>query len=122
MRGKFLQCLQFIVRDIGPFAFLEAEDEEPSITLVGRNQGSSTAALSATCKPYPLLHHPTAKVGVNQAPDHFSDSRAKQGVRQLCFPHPAAEMASLEYVSFPRNFVFQEMGYNAPANWKEKRS
>ena len=25
-------------------------------------------------------------------------------------------------VSFPRKFVFQEMGYNAPANWKEKRS
>jgi hypothetical protein len=24
--------------------------------------------------------------------------------------------------SFPRNFVFQEMGYNAPVNWKEKRS
>jgi hypothetical protein len=25
-------------------------------------------------------------------------------------------------VSFPRNFVFQEMGYNALVNWKEKRS
>ncbi len=25
-------------------------------------------------------------------------------------------------LSFPRKFVFQEMGYNAPANWKEKRS
>jgi len=25
-------------------------------------------------------------------------------------------------LSFPRNFVFQEMGYNAPVNWKEKRS
>jgi hypothetical protein len=25
-------------------------------------------------------------------------------------------------VSFPLNFVFQEMGYNAPANWKENRS
>jgi hypothetical protein len=25
-------------------------------------------------------------------------------------------------VSFPRNFVFQEMGYKAPGNWKEKRS
>jgi hypothetical protein len=24
-------------------------------------------------------------------------------------------------VSIPRNFVFQEMGYKAPANWKEKR-
>ena len=22
-------------------------------------------------------------------------------------------------LSFPRNFVFQEMGYNAPVNWKE---
>ena len=25
-------------------------------------------------------------------------------------------------MSFPRKFVFQEMGYNAPANWKENRS
>jgi len=25
-------------------------------------------------------------------------------------------------VSFPRNFVFQEMGYKALANWKEERS
>ena len=25
-------------------------------------------------------------------------------------------------VSFPRNFVFQEMGYNAPTDWKEKCS
>ena len=23
-------------------------------------------------------------------------------------------------MSFPRNFVFQEMGYNAPDIWKEK--
>ena len=28
----------------------------------------------------------------------------------------------LAELSFPRNFVFQEMGYNAPVNWKEKRS
>jgi hypothetical protein len=27
-----------------------------------------------------------------------------------------------QMVSFPRNFVFQEMGYNALVNWKEKRS
>lgn len=25
-------------------------------------------------------------------------------------------------LSFPRNFVFQELGYNAPENWKEARS
>jgi hypothetical protein len=25
-------------------------------------------------------------------------------------------------MSFPRNFVFQKMGYNAPRNWKERRS
>ena len=25
-------------------------------------------------------------------------------------------------VSFPRKFVFQEMGYNAPENWKETGS
>jgi hypothetical protein len=26
------------------------------------------------------------------------------------------------HVSFPRNFVFEARGYNAPVNWKEKRS
>ncbi len=25
-------------------------------------------------------------------------------------------------LSFPRNFVFQEMGYNTPTDWKEKCS
>ena len=28
----------------------------------------------------------------------------------------------LDPVSFPRKFVFQEMGYNAPENWKETGS
>ena len=29
--------------------------------------------------------------------------------------------SGLKPLSFPRKFVFQEMGYNAPVNWKEKR-
>ena len=33
-----------------------------------------------------------------------------------------SKMRDTGALSFPRKFVFQEMGYNAPANWKEKRS
>jgi hypothetical protein len=36
--------------------------------------------------------------------------------------NPAPGQWNYEYLSFPRNFVFQEMGYKAPGNWKEKRS
>jgi hypothetical protein len=97
MRGEFPQCLHFFVRDIGPFVFLEPEDEEPPATLVGRNQGSGTAALSSTSEPNPLLHDPTTQIGVNQALDHFNDSYAKCTVGQFGFPHPATEVPSLEY-------------------------
>ena len=97
MHGEFPQCLHFFVRNIGPFVFLEAEDEEPPVTLIGRNQGSGTAALSATSKSNSLLHDSATKVGVDQTLDHFSDSYAKCTVGQFRFPHPATEMPSLEY-------------------------
>jgi hypothetical protein len=35
-------------------------------------------------------------------------------IRQRVAEHNLGDM------SFPRNFVFQEMGYNAPDIWKEK--
>ncbi len=39
------------------------------------------------------------------------------GANQLCIG-----LSVNSVLSFPRNFVFQEMGYKALANWKEERS
>jgi hypothetical protein len=41
----------------------------------------------------------------------------KMGANQLCIG-----LSVNSVLSFPRNFVFQEMGYKALANWKEERS
>jgi hypothetical protein len=63
--SNLLQCFEFVVSDVGPLVLLEPEDEKPSITLVGRNQGPGTATFTATGKPNPLLHDATTKVGIN---------------------------------------------------------
>jgi type I restriction enzyme, R subunit len=50
---------------------------------------------------------------------------AKQGVSETLINralHELNKAATDTSMSFPRNFVFQEMGYNALVNWKEKGS
>ncbi len=42
----------------------------------------------------------------------------KQAIKR----RPKFVIEAVSLLSFPRQFVFQEMGYNAPVNWKEKGS
>ena len=49
-------------------------------------------------------------------------SFGRLGRRKIDANFEGGALSSDGGLSFPRKFVFQEMGYNAPANWKEKRS
>ncbi|MCX7164645.1 MAG: hypothetical protein NTV11_00035 [Rhodocyclales bacterium] len=71
----------------------------------------------------------TVTIGLSPAPpkplDAFSDKEECQAAASKLPPKETQNSfagRSWNSLSFPRNFVFQEMGYNAPANWKEKRS
>lgn len=92
-----MQSIQLIVCDVGAFILLEPENEEPSVSLIGRDKYSRTAAFTATGKPNPLLHDATTEIGVNQTLSHFRDCIAKYTVGQFGFSHPAGKVPCFEY-------------------------
>lgn len=96
--GDFLQGLEFLGRDVGSVILLKAKNENPSVSLVGRQQGTCAAALATTGKGYALLDDPTSQIGVDQAAFHFADGLAERGVVQFRFAHPFGEVPGFQYV------------------------
>src|SRR5664279_62678 len=69
--GDTLQRIQFIAGDISSIILLEAINEEPLVSLVGRNECPCATTLAAACKPDTFLHNTAAQIGINQTLGHF---------------------------------------------------
>ena len=63
--SKILKSTQFFRVDIGAFALLETEDEEPPVALIRRDERSRSTTFASASEPDQLLDDAATHVGVD---------------------------------------------------------